>query len=240
MITKSILPVTLILTLCTLFFFSCDYPGVRSEGDIVTEVRAAQDFHALDISVSGQVIVHTGPAYKVEIRGEESAMPYLETEVKNGALHVYFSKNVYDVDHLIITVTAPAYDAFDISGSAEVIAHDPLDGNTLNVDISGSGKVELHDVAYDQAYFALSGSADILLQGVATPSMDFDVSGSGSIDALGCPTAKANVEISGSGQVKCQVTETLRARVSGSGDVFYSGNPVLDVEISGSGKVRKI
>ena len=183
---------------------------------------------------------HTGPTCKLEIRGEESALPYLETEVKNGKLHVYFSRNVYDVDHLVITVTAPAFAAFDIDGSASVVAHDPLDGASLHIDIFGSGSVALHDVAYDQAWLDLSGSDDVLLKGSVVQNIDFEVSGSGNLDALDCPTPKANVEVSGSGQVKCQVQEALRARVSGSGDVFYAGNPVLDVEISGSGKVRKL
>lgn len=241
MFTETLFPITLLLTACsTLVLFSCDVAGVRSEGDVLTEIRTAQDFHALDISVPGKVVVHVGPAYKVEVQGEESALPYLETEVKNGALHVYFSKNVYNVNHLLITVTAPAFDGFDISGSATVVAHDPLDGTALNVDISGSGSMALTDVVYDRADLAVSGSGDILLKGVVQQTIDFDVSGSGTLDALDCPTAKANVELSGSGKVKCDVQEALRVRVSGSGDVLYSGDPALDVKISGSGKVRKI
>lgn len=241
MFTKSILPASLLLIACsTLFLFSCDIAGVRSKGDVLTEIRDAQDFHALDISMSGKVIVHTGPEYKVEVQAEESVLPYLETEVKNGTLHIYFSRNVYDVDHLLVTVTAPDFDGFDISGSAEVIARDPLDGTSLDVDISGSGNIEMTDVDYDQADLRVSGSGDILMQGIVHQSIDFEVSGSGTLDALDCPTAKANVEVSGSGKVKCHADEVLRARVSGSGDVFYSGNPVLDVQISGSGTVKKI
>lgn len=241
MFTKSIFQVTLLFTACALLFLSsCDIAGVRSKGDTLTEIRTAQDFHALDISMSGKVIVHTGPEYKVEVQGEESALPYLKTEVENGSLHIYFSRNVYDVDHLVVTVTAPAFDKFDISGSAEVIARDPLDGTTLAVDISGSGNIELTDVAYDHADLEVSGSGDILLKGAVLQSIAFDVSGSGTLDALNCPTAKADVQVSGSGKVKCRAEESLRARVSGSGDVFYSGNPVLDVQISGSGTVKKI
>ena len=241
MFNKIILKSALLLSICTsLFFASCDFDGTRSEGDLVTENRSAKDFHALDISVPGKVIVHTGPDYKVEVEGEETAMPYLETEVKNGSLHIYFSRNVRDVDNLTITVTAPAFDAFDISGSAEVIVHDPLDGISLDVDISGSGDLDITDVAYDRIDLKVSGSGDILLKGATDQSITFNVSGSGNIEALDCPTPKAIVKVSGSGTVKCHALDTLRATVSGSGDVFYLGNPSLDVDISGSGKVRKI
>ena len=167
-------------------------------------------------------------------------MPFLETEVKNGSLHIYFSQNVHDVDDLLITVTAPAFDEFEVSGSAEVVAHDPLDGTDLEVSISGSGDIELTDVDYDRIDLDVSGSGNILLQGVAVQSIDCTVSGSGDLDALDCPTPKATVKVSGSGTVRCHVLDFLRATVSGSGDVLYLGNPAVDAEVSGSGKVRKL
>ena len=241
MTNKSILnAASLLLALTTIFLTSCDWDGTRSEGDIVTETRSAKDFHALDIEVPGKVVVHTGPAYKVEVQGEETAMPFLETEVKNGSLHIYFSRNVRDVDDLLITVTAPAFDEIEVSGSAEVLAHDPLDGTDLEVSISGSGDIELTDVDYDRIDLDVSGSGNILLQGVAVQSIDCTVSGSGDLDALDCPTPKATVKVSGSGTVRCHVLDFLRATVSGSGDVLYLGNPSVDAEVSGSGKVRKL
>lgn len=241
MTNRSILKTTCLLTaLSTLSLTSCDWDGTRSEGDIVTENRSAKDFHALDISVPGKVVVHTGPTYAVVVEGEETAMPFLETEVKNGSLHIYFSKNIHDVDDLVITVTAPAFDEFEVSGSAEVIAHDPLDGIDLDVEVSGSGDVSLTDVDYDRIDVDVSGSGDVLLQGIAVQSVNYEVSGSGGVDALDCPTPRAIVKVSGSGTVRCHALDYLRATVSGSGDVLYLGSPSVDAEVSGSGKVRKI
>lgn len=240
MTNKSILKMASLLAFITLSLTSCDWDGTRSEGDIVTETRSAKNFHALDIEVPGKVIVHTGPAYKVEVQGEETAMPFLETEVKGGSLHIYFSQNVHDVDDLLITVTAPAFDEFEVSGSAEVLVHDPLDGVDLDVSISGSGDLQLTDVAYDRIDLDVSGSGEILLQGIAAQSIVYNVSGSGDLDALDCPTPKATVKVSGSGTVRCHVLDFLRATVSGSGDVLYLGNPTVDAEVSGSGKVRKL
>lgn len=239
MTNRSILKTTgLFLSLAALSLASCD--GTRSEGDIVTETRSAKNFHALDISVPGKVIVHSGPHYEVIVEGEETAMPLLETEVKNGSLHIYFSRNVHDVDDLVINVTAPAFDEFEISGSAQVLVHDPIDGTSLDVRVSGSGDLELTDVDYDRVDVDVSGSGDVLLQGVAIQSVNYEVSGSGSIDALDCPAPRAVVRVSGSGTVRCHALDYLRATVSGSGDVLYLGNPSVDADMSGSGKVRKI
>jgi len=46
--------------------------------------------------------------------------------------------------------------------------------------------------------------------------------------------------VSGSGTARVDVAQKLKARVSGSGDVYYEGDPVVDGDVSGSGKILKI
>jgi hypothetical protein len=50
---------------------------------------------------------------------------------------------------------------------------------------------------------------------------------------------EATAEISGSGDISVAARDNLAVRVSGSGTVEYSGDPVVDEEITGSGDVRK-
>jgi hypothetical protein len=45
-------------------------------------------------------------------------------------------------------------------------------------------------------------------------------------------------KVSGSGNMYVHAEDTLLALIAGSGDITYSGNPVLDVQMSGSGRVR--
>ena len=242
MFNKSILNGILLplLVFITLLSSCCFADHVRGEGDLLTEDRAAKDFHALEIDVPGKITVHTGPNFKVTVKCEETIIGYLETVVRSDdRLHIYFSEDVYDVDDLEIIVTAPSFDAFEINGSAEVICDDPLDGNDLDLDISGSGSMELTDVDYDDIRAEVSGSGDLLLKGIAD-RLIFNVSGSGDLNALDCPVREADLRVSGSGSIRCDVSEKLKARISGSGNVWYKGNPSLDVDISGSGKVRKL
>lgn len=234
------IPIAILLTAA--FFGSCDWvDNVRGEGDVLTENRSAKDFDAICIDVPGKVILRTGPNYRVVVRCEETIIGYLETVVEsNDRLHIYFSESVYDVDDLEIEVTAPSFRAFELNGSAELICDDPLDGKDLDLDISGSGSIELTDIDFtDDIRADVSGSGNILLQGIADRII-FAVSGSGDLDAVDCPVREADLRVSGSGSIRCDVSEKLKARISGSGNVWYEGNPELDVNISGSGKVRKL
>ncbi len=221
------------------FLSSCDPLGTRGSGDLQTETRNVTDFHALEVDICGKVEVRVDSVYKVEVTCEDNIIEYLETIEDNGVLKIRFDRNVYDVDKLKITVSAPSWDAFEINGSADVELFDDISGDKLTVDISGSGDINLNKAFFDQFDFKVSGSGDIDVNG-AGDHLKCSVSGSGEVDALDCPVKTADINVSGSGDVRLDVSESLDVTISGSGLVEYKGNPVVNKSVSGSGKVRKI
>lgn len=238
--TKLNIPGTLLLfTLSLLIFSSCDVLGVRGKGVLETETRNVNDFHALEINVPGDVEVRTDSVFHLEVTCEESVIAYLETIEDDGVLKIHFNRDVFDVDHLKIRVSAPSWDGFKINGSADVDVPDAIHGTKLNVGISGSGNLKVFNLDFNKIDARVSGSGDVFLSGIAD-DLKCTVSGSGNVDALGCPVKTATVSVTGSGDVRLHVTETLDATISGSGDVEYQGNPQVTQQVSGSGNVRKI
>ncbi|MFN4253557.1 MAG: head GIN domain-containing protein [Saprospiraceae bacterium] len=224
------------LSLCLLP--SCD-DTVRGRGDLVTETRDAKDFHALEIGCNGDVRVRVDSVFKVEVTCEENIIAYLETVEENGVLKIYFDRNVWDVDDLKITVSAPSWDAFEIRGSADVDVLDLIAGDALALDVSGSGDLSLNDLSFNKINALISGSGDVEFFGDAD-ALDASISGSGDLDALGCPVKTAKVSVSGSGDARLHVLDSLTVSISGSGIVEYKGSPQVSSSISGSGRVRKI
>lgn len=222
----------------TFLFTACDPTAIKGEGDILTETRDVKDFTGVDISVEGEVHILQGQAFKVEVKAEESILPYLETVVENGSLHVYFSHNVRNVDGLEVEITMPQLKTVQVSGSADVHTHGTFAGGTLNVGLSGSSNTTLSDLDYQYIATNVSGSGHVLLNGKAL-ELDANVSGSGGVDALQCPVKNAEVHVSGSGTVKVKVSDKLIAHVSGSGSIRYEGDPTVEKHISGSGSVVK-
>lgn len=230
-------PILSILAGLTLAATACT--GIRGEGDLLTENRNHSGFHAVEISVPGHVEVHTDTVWKVRVQAEETIMPYLETEVVNGKLKVFFSRTVNDVDGLEVVISGPNFDEFNLSGSGTLVCHDPIQGQQLQAFVSGSGEMTLSEVQFTEIETHVSGSGEVYIGGAAD-KLQAHVSGSGDINLLDCPVKTADVHVSGSGDIRCHVSQHLEAHVSGSGDVLYRGNPTLDVRISGSGEVKKI
>lgn len=232
--------VALLILPALLLFTACDPEAIKGDGDIVTETRDVKDFDGLNVSGSGAIRVKQGAAFKVEVRVEENLLPYLMTEVEaDGDLHIYFSKNVRDVDGLVINVTMPVLKSVNLSGSAELTTEGVFESTSLDLTVSGSGEIRMDFIDYDDIKVQLSGSGYIGLEGTAG-ELNARISGSGDIVAIECPVRDADIHVSGSGSAKVDVSQKLTAHISGSGDVYYQGNPVINSEISGSGRLVKI
>lgn len=212
--------------------------SVRAKGDLITLEFEETGFHGLDLHVPADAEVRIGDEFKVEITCEETAMPHVETRVEDGVLRICFRGNVWGVDNMKVRVTAPSWDEFEVSSSGFIEVLDSIQGQMLDLEVSGSGRILVPQAQFDQADAEVSGSGTIEVRGAAD-ALDGEVSGSGKIDAFDFPVNKADVEISGSGDVYVHANERLDAEISGSGSVVYTGNPQVNARISGSGSVRK-
>ncbi|MBK9337098.1 MAG: DUF2807 domain-containing protein [Lewinellaceae bacterium] len=237
--TQSIFRTLALLSLpAALLFTACD-PALTGSGAILSETRNTDAFTGVDVSVSGDVSIIRGDTFRVQVRAEENLLPYLQTRTEGNNLHIYFSRNVRDVDGLEVEITMPELKHLQLSGSARLETDGAFSGSTLNLGLSGSGRLILNEMNYPFIAAHVSGSGSILLKGQSDDT-SFSVSGSGEVDALQCPTKTAEVHVSGSGTVRLKVSEVLETHISGSGNVWYDGSPSLDTHISGSGQVRKM
>lgn len=239
MTTKMNFPALMLVAITVFSLTSCDVFGVRSNGELETEIRNVDNFHALEVNVPGDVEVRIGDEYKVEVTCENSVIAYLETIEDDGVLKIHFDRDVFDVDNLKIRVWAPSWDGFVINGSADVDVPDAIQGELLKLGVSGSGNIKVFNADFPDIDTRVSGSGDVNLSGHAD-HLKCTVSGSGDVDALNCPVKTAIVTVSGSGNVRLNVSDSLNVTISGSGDVEYEGNPEVTKQVSGSGNVRKI
>ncbi|MCC6411621.1 MAG: DUF2807 domain-containing protein [Saprospiraceae bacterium] len=218
---------------------ACDPMGVKGEGDIVSETRNPDAFNRVNIDVYGKTEIYHADAYRVEIDVEESILPYLETEVNDGRLDVYFSRNVRNVDGLRVRIYTPSdLQEIDFDGSGTLIAYDSLTYDQLRIDHDGSGEVYIKKAFTGHLGVKLSGSGKIDVDGYSE-DLTLTLSGSGEINSLDLDARFADVSLSGSGEIKCSVSEAIHVNLSGSGNVWYAGDPDTNITVSGSGKVRK-
>jgi hypothetical protein len=226
-----------LLSALVLLITSCE--KINGEGPVVTETRDVSGFSGIDFRIGGDVYFKKDSVYKVEVSAQRNILDKLETYVSEGNLVIKPSNGIHIRSYKDVTVmvSGPEMNRLRVSGSGNISTSDAFTTSSLDVDVSGSGKITVADITAGYADLKISGSGDIKIQNGAITEEKLKISGSGSIDLSNVTAEKATTTTSGSGDIRLQVSQSLDATISGSGSVYYKGNPVIDTKISGSGKV---
>lgn len=205
----------------------------------VSQTRDVDDFTGLAFGVAGTLILEQGNTYSVVLEGDEDFLEDIETTVRGDRLLIRHDKWFsWGNDKVTAYVTMPEIESLAVSGSGKIIAEGAIKTESLDISVSGSGDVDLTNLAAVSLDCSISGSGSMELVGEAD-NAELSISGSGNFKGQDFQLRTLDVSISGSGKCHASVEEDLEARVSGSGDIYYTGNPSVDARISGSGKVRK-
>jgi len=227
------------------------------------ETRNVDTFTKITFRVPGKLYLKQGSVQKVELQGDKEVLDKIETEVSGGRLSIGRENNNWKMwgdwndDKITVFVTVKDIEAISVSGSGSLMSEGRLKTGDLNLNVSGSGKLEVEVDASGAMEANVSGSGNLDVKGNCQ-SLDSKVSGSGNVRIEGNIAGRANVDISGSGKIIASGTareikttisgsgevraanlevEKCEVRISGSGDVQINVKSELDATISGSGSV---
>lgn len=226
------------------------------------EIREVSSFTKISFRVPGTLYLKQGSPQKVEMEGDKDLLQKIETEVDGDRL-IIGKENHWnwggwgDHDRINVYITVKNIEGLSVSGSGDLIGQGKFSVSDLDLNVSGSGSLQLEADASGDVEADVSGSGEINLKGKCR-SFDSDVSGSGKVMVETSVAETASFGISGSGkifatgaarEVKTSISgsgrlmaanleaEKCTIRISGSGDVEINVKSELDASISGSGSV---
>ena len=229
----------LLTFLISLFSLSGCTQGISGEGDYIQQSRDLQAFSEIDLSVPAKVTIRQGAAHKIEIRAQANVLEVIETTIGGKELTIGTKKNIRNHKEILITITLPKLEGFEVNGSGDVNSPDVFEGGNVELEINGSGSFAGNFVS-EQIKSEISGSGNIRLKGSANEFIH-ETNGSGDMEAADLRAKSVKVQINGSGNTKVWSDEVLDTEINGSGSVLYKGSPTKESkEVNGSGTVRKI
>lgn len=231
--------ITLYLLSVSIFMVSCMKEQIDGDGPLVTESRSVVNFSGLDLRCSANIIYKQDPVYKVEISAQQNILDVMITEVSNSKLVIRYKNDVRVKTHdqITIIVSSPDLRTIRISGSGNVTSTTPLNTTSLEMDISGTGDINVTDLTTGLIDASISGSGNVKINSGTGTEEKLRISGSGNINLENVVATKATTTTSGSGETRVNASQNLEINISGSGSVYYKGTPVINTSISGSGKV---
>lgn len=208
---------------------------IDAAGSVNTYNLNIADFRGFNLKIPADVYVSYGSSVSVEVEAQANVFAHLDNDVRGGIWDIEYDRCLDDVRTMNIYITMPEVEYIAIDGVGNVYSNGTLDADNLDLRIQGAGDMFV-DVIADEIDVRISGVGDLELGG-STEFLNCTISGAGSLDAFDMTTQVAEIDILGVGNAEVYVEDFLKVFISGAGNVFYRGNPTIDQNIIGVGKV---
>jgi hypothetical protein len=202
----------------------------RGSGDVITEQRAAEPFHYVELYNKIDLFYHYSADYRIEVVSGEKLIDKITTEINDGKL-VIDNENkcnwVRDFDSRFeVHIYLPALDTVEVFDSPGNITFvDEVDVPRFSFQSwSSSGDYRLKVNSWT-CFFALqTGPASLVVTGKSSVAYLWN-QGQGLYDASGLISDDIYSTNRGSNHMYMHAFNRLHSRIEFSGNIYYSGNP---------------
>jgi len=227
------------MILMVVLFSACD-TLVREvgNGNMITKEIEVDDFKEIIVSGNFEIMLIAGDKAGVSLTADENLHEFIEISTNGDRLVIETLANLDSDDGLSLYITYTELTAIEIGGAATLESEETIDGEYLNISMSGAGALDL-SLNLNALKLSVSGAGSVELSGRAD-EQNISMSGAGGLDAYELESKICKVQISGVGSANINVTEKLDASVSGVGGISYIGNPEEVIsDVSGLGSISK-
>ena len=258
--------ISMTLNACSINLDGENFGGeiIKGNGNIVTRNYEVGAFNDLSVLLSATVNFTVSNDYTCTVRVDENILEYLDIKVKKDELTMERQQKYKTVNlrptEFVIDITAPRLEEVNLAGSGNVNVLSPLNAKEMEFFVAGSGNIIFKEaINIRHLEMQIAGSGDIRIPDLTADKLEVDVAGSGSakIDGgrvneaevsiagsgdcnLACEIDTLEADIAGSGDVTAKVRNRLEYSIIGSGNIYYYGNPVLEGNKVGSGKLQQM
>jgi hypothetical protein len=190
---------------------------VHGSGIRAAQTRVLPPFTGVDMAGAASVNVRVGGKQTVVVHADDNLIELVETGVRNSTLVIAENGNFSTRHPVSVDVTVPRLDSATLSGSG-LVNVDGARAGQFTARTSGSGVLTVTGVA-ERLDASLSGSGTVQLQDLAARDVKATLSGSGRLQVQA--GRRLTASIPGSGEIVYSGhPTTVRTNVSGSGAVL--------------------
>jgi len=209
----------------------------HGSGVIVKESRTVSGFDRFEFETSGNVYLSQGDKESIAIETDDNIINHVKTDIQNGVLNISTDKSISPKKFNVYLTMKNIYGC-TLSGSGNINAQTQILTPKIDLQLEGSGSINLPNLLAKESGLLISGSGNITVKGNGDTKL-VQIDGSGNIDAFEFESQVCKAVINGSGNAAVNAKTSLDAQINGSGDITYRGNPkVVKRHVSGSGSIR--
>lgn len=241
---KKLIKVSLVLALAAILS-ACNKKDLEidacaiDQSKVVTQQLNIAPFEKIRISGDFDVQFVQDPKQNVIVTLESNLIDNLNKSVINKEWKLEFVNCENKKTDIPVIISVPDLKAIDISNASSAKSLNEFKLTEVLISTHGNGSI-IMDISGETVTVLADGPGNITLSGKANQLNANSLgSGTGYLHLKNFLVPKASVNIKGAALSEVSVTDKLDVNIEGSGKVFYTGNPVVTSNISGSGSVEQ-
>jgi hypothetical protein len=213
---------------------------VVGSGNVITEARQVSGFHAVEVSGVGTLVLSQGEKESLRVEADDTVLPYLISEVKDGKLHLHIKNNVSlkDTQPIRYLLTVRNIDTLTLTGAtAGEVSR--LKTDRLQLTLTGAGRCKMEAQEIGKLTVLVTGAGEIALNGKAD-NLNLTMTGASRYAGSDFAVQDAQVKITGASYAVLHSQNSLSVSATGASKVEYRGKPNVKSHVSGVSKVLAI
>ena len=190
---------------------------------------------SINLNFPATVRIQQGPAQQIQITAQEEIFDALTKTVNNGVWNINLPGS-WGYTSATINIILPQLVELKTTSTGDIKVADFFNNPApLRLSSTSTGDIYFNGEA-PTMIVEMEGTGDIELVG-RTENLSVDIEGMGDLNAYDLQAEIATVIANDMGSAEVRVQRTLDATITDLGDIYYKGTPVIDSNISGSGKL---
>ena len=212
---------------------------IKGTGDIIKEQRSVSDFTSIEVNRNIYVVLTQDTINSVEVEAGENLLPLIRTHVRDGLLIINNDNTCNWVRDYSKKITAYVHvkDLREIRSysTKNIISTNVITSSKIDILNFFSGDITVIISAAESYTKQMGSGGDITVSGHSGFNYIFS-QGYGYLHLENLDSESALVWQKGTGDIHLSVRNSMDVQIDYVGNVYYSGNPVIDQRPSpGSG-----
>ncbi len=214
-----------------------------STASIITENRTIDSFSGIKFTGIGHVYITQSEKTSLEIKAPTAMIQRIKSEVKNDILELGYKfamfrwlRSAGELKKIEFHISSPSFSSIISTGAGVIAGTNTINEKDMTIKSTGAGNMEI-DIEANTVLAKVTGAGSVTIQGNVN-AQDVTITGAGKYEGFNLISNTAVIHSTGSGQTFVTVNKKLDVKITGVGTVKYKGEPAIESNITGLGKLE--
>ncbi|OEK05998.1 hypothetical protein A8C32_19400 [Flavivirga aquatica] len=219
----------IIASILSLTLFSCNFdinfnPGVKGNGNVVTEERTINEpFTSIKATEGLDVYLTQSENESINVEADENLQDIIITEVINGVLKIHTKQSIGKSVSQKVRISFNTISSITSTSGSDVYSTNTITVENLDIKSTSGSDMKL-DVNTSLLNCKSTSGSDLRLSGKTLKLIAEATSGS-NIKAADLKAESSQVKATSGADITVNTSKELTAKASSGGDIKYYGNP---------------